>query len=117
MPSIASHLAITIPREQAMEIDGIPLTGKIDLYDLNAVYADKKLTVTWKPVEKKGTAKIWLATTNEFKKGGTDEYIMMKQVPLTAGKAIIDVSNKSSEFYKVVMDTPAGFQNRWVIIK
>ncbi len=117
MPSKASHFTKTKPREQAMEIDGIPLTGKIDLYDLNAVYADKKLTVTWKPVEKKGTAKIWLATTNEFKKGGTDEYIMMKQVPLTAGKAIIDVSNKSSEFYKVVMDTPAGFQNRWVIIK
>lgn len=117
MPSIASHLAISIPKEQLMEIDGVSLTGKVDVFSINAVYADKKITVSWNAVDKKGTAKIWLATTNEFKKGGNDDYAMVKQVPVAAGKAIIDVSNNPSEFYKIVIETPAGFQNRWVIKK
>ena len=117
MPSIASHLGVNIPKEQLMEIDGVSLTGKVAASDLNATYADKKLTVTWKPVDKKSVAKIWLATTNEFKKGGNDAYTMVKQVPLSAGKAIINVSTMPSEFYKIVLETPAGFQNRWVNIK
>ena len=117
MPSIAAHLGINIPKEQAMEIDGESLTGKVAASDLNASYADKKLTITWKPIDKKSTAKIWLATTNEFKSGGKDTYSMVKQVPLSAGKAIINAGAMPSDFYKIVLETPAGFQNRWVIVK
>jgi hypothetical protein len=99
-----------------MEIDGVSLTGKVALSDLNASYAGKKLTVTWKALDKKSTAKIWLTTTNEFKEGGKDTYTMVKQVPLSTGKATIDVSANPSDFYKIVLETPAGFQNRWVIV-
>jgi hypothetical protein len=29
MPSLASFLSVDIPKEKLMEIDGIPLTGKV----------------------------------------------------------------------------------------
>ncbi|MES1214599.1 MAG: alkaline phosphatase family protein [Bacteroidota bacterium] len=117
MPSIASHLNLTIPREQLMEVDGVSLTGKIAAADLNASVENNKLTVTWKAVDKKGKVKLWLATTNEFKTGGKDNYSLIKEINVSDEKAIIDVSTKPSSFYKVVLETPGGFLNRWVILK
>jgi CRISPR/Cas system CMR-associated protein Cmr3 (group 5 of RAMP superfamily) len=117
MPSIASHLNLTIPREQSMEVDGVSLTGKIAAADLNASPENNKLTITWKAIDKKGKAKIWLATTNEFKTGGKDNYILVKDINVSAGKAIIDVSKTPSIFYKIVLETTTGFLNRWVILK
>ncbi|MCW3120330.1 MAG: type phosphodiesterase/nucleotide pyrophosphatase [Chitinophagaceae bacterium] len=117
MPSIASWLDVKIPTEQLKELDGISLTGKVSVAGLNATYADKKLTITWKAIDKKAQAKIWLATTNEFKTGGRDNYQMVKQVPLSVGKTTVDVSKWPSGFYKIVLETPQGFMNRWVIVK
>lgn len=115
MPSIASFLNITIPRERLMEVDGIPLTGNISATSANAMLQDGKLHITWKAVSKKGNAKIWLATTNQFKEGGKDEYSLVATVPLTSQEAIIDVSNRSSSFYKVVIETPGNMLNRWIV--
>ncbi|MEJ0102229.1 MAG: alkaline phosphatase family protein [Bacteroidota bacterium] len=110
MPSIASFLDVTIPRENKMEIDGVSLTGKIAAVGLNATYtADKKLNITWVPLDKNSQGKIWLATTNEFKKGGSDKYELIKEVPLSAGKTVIDVSKIHSDFYKIVLESPDGF--------
>jgi predicted AlkP superfamily pyrophosphatase or phosphodiesterase len=118
MPSIASHLNITIPREQLMEIDGISLTGKLSAADLRVTYENKKLVVRWKAVDKKGKAKIWLAATNEFKSGGRDHYRLVKETTLSKEKEIIDVSKMPpSSFYKIVLETPGGFLNRWVSLK
>jgi hypothetical protein len=33
------------------------------------------------------------------------------------GKARIDVKQMPSEFYKVVIETPYNFLNRWIIVK
>lgn len=115
MPSIASFLNITIPRERLMEVDGIPLTGNISATSANAMLQDGKLHITWKAASKKGNAKIWLATTNQFKEGGKDEYSLVATVPLTSQEAIIDVSNRSSSFYKVVIETPGNMLNRWIV--
>jgi predicted AlkP superfamily pyrophosphatase or phosphodiesterase len=117
MPSIASHLNITIPREQLMEIDGISLTGKLHASDLLVSFENKKLVVTWKAVDKKGKAKIWLATTNEFKTGGRDHYQLVKETVLSKEKEVIDLNKMpSSSFYKVVLETSGNFLNRWVIL-
>ena len=117
MPSIASFLNIAIPRECLMEIDGIPLTGNISATYPNAVQENDKMRVTWKAVSQKGNAKIWLAATNHFKEGGKDEYSLAATVPLGKQEAIIDVSNKPSSFYKIVIETPGNMLNRWVVKK
>jgi Type I phosphodiesterase / nucleotide pyrophosphatase len=117
MPSLASFLNIHIPKEQMMEVDGISLTGKLSASDLKATYNDGSIKLQWKAQQKSGTAKIWLATTNNFKLGGKDQYVMVHQVPVLNGKAVIDVTKYPSDFYKIVLEMPYNFLNKWVIIK
>lgn len=114
MPSIAKYLDIKIPRDNWMEVDGIPLTGKLSASTPYAVLQDGKLKVTWKAVSQKGKAKIWLSTTNYFKEGRKDEYTLVATVPLKKQEAIIDVSKTPSDFYKIVIETPNNILNRWV---
>ena len=115
MPSIASFLNITIPRECLMEIDGIPLTGSISATSANATLENGKLRVTWKAVAEKGNVKIWLATTNYFKEGGKDEYSVVATAPLAKQEVVIDVSNTPSSFYKVAIEAPENILNRWIV--
>jgi hypothetical protein len=115
MPSIASFMNINIPKKNAMEIDGTSFIGNINAVNPSAKLADKKITVEWKAVEIKGNAKIWLTTTNNIKTGGKDNYALMAEVPVSKGEAIIDVSKMPSSFYKIVVETPTGFLNRWII--
>ncbi|WP_315821476.1 alkaline phosphatase family protein [Paraflavitalea speifideaquila] len=116
MPSIANFLGVTIPREQLMEVDGVPLTGKIAATHPDAKLVDGKINVTWKPAGRKGDAKIWVTTTNRFKEGGRDEYVLKATVPVSKGEAIIDTDG-TGKFYKIVIETPDNFLNRWIVVK
>ncbi len=71
--------------------------------------------LTGNALEKKGNAKIWLSNTNNFKTGGKDTYTLVATVPLSKQEAIINV-NKAS-FYKIVIETPGNFLNRWIILE
>jgi len=116
MPSIAQFLDIRIPRNQLMEIDGIPLTGQLSATSPQATLADGKLKITWKATGN-GDAKIWVSTTNTFKEGGQDDYTLMTTVPVTDENAVIHVADKIATCYKIVIETPGNFLNRWVIVK
>jgi hypothetical protein len=116
MPSMARFLQIKIPHEQLMEVDGIPLTGKISATNARAILIKDKIRVSWKAIDKKGKAKIWLATTNTFKTGGRDKYKLVATIPAGAQKAIIDVKNTPSNFYKVVIEMPFNMLNRWIVV-
>ncbi len=114
MPTIASFMNIPIPRERMMEVDGTSLIGNISAVNAKATRNNNKILVSWTPLTQKGKAKIWLATTNNFKMGGKDGYKMVGQFPLKNGKAEIDVSTMPSEFYKIVIETPTNMLNRWI---
>jgi hypothetical protein len=114
MPTIATFLNIKIDKADLREIDGTPLIGKIGATDIKANVVNGKLLVQWKKGNIKGDAKIWLTTTNNFKAGGIDEYHLMKTVSLSKEKAEIDISKYPSSFYKVVIETPINYLNRWV---
>lgn len=117
MPSIASFLNIKIPKDKLMEIDGVPLAGKISATDASAVFTDSIIEIKWNVVNKEGKAKIWMAKTNNFKTGGKDKYKLMTGAPVANGLAKIEVKNISSDFYKIVIEMPYNFLNRWVIVK
>ncbi len=117
MPSMARLLKLSIPRSQLMEVDGVSITGKISAVKPQANWQDGKVKINWKAMQKKGKAKIWITTTNHFKEGGKDKYELIKVVPLKKQEAIIDVSNMPSNFYKIVIETPHNFLNRWIFIK
>lgn len=117
MPSIAKHLEVEIQREKLVEVDGVSLTGKLSAVYGKAILIGNAIQATWRPVVSKGMAKIWLATTNNFKQGNNDAYQLVKEVPVTDGKAIIDIKKMPSDFYKIVIELPYNFLNSWVIIK
>lgn len=116
MPSLASFLNISIPHDQQMEIDGMPLTGKLSVTAAQAHYENGNIVLTWKAEEKKGKAKIWLATTNEYKTGGKDIYTLIKTVSIRKGRAVINVNESTSKIYKIVIEAPHNFLNRWIIV-
>lgn len=115
MPTIASFMNISIPREQLMEVDGISLTGEISAHAPSARYEQGKIYVQWKALQKRGKVKLWVATTNNFKTGGKDEYKQVIEVKLKKESATIDVSDMPSKFYKIVIETPDNMMNRWVM--
>ncbi|MGE5108824.1 MAG: alkaline phosphatase family protein [Sphingobacteriales bacterium] len=117
MPSMASFLKVNIPREQLMEIDGISITGKISATNLQASLDNDVINLKWNVQHKEGVAKIWLATTNNFKFGGKDDYILLKEVPVANGKTSINIKKYFSEFYKLVVEMPYNFLNRWILKK
>jgi len=117
MPSLASFLKVDIPKEKLMEIDGIPLTGRLSATDAKADLVNDAIEVKWKVINKEGKTKIWLATTNNFKTGGKDDYKLISEVPVADGQARIDIRQLPSDFYKVVIETPNNLLNRWVIVK
>lgn len=117
MPSIASFLNVNIPREKLVEVDGIALTGSISATDTGAVLVNNGIELTWTVVNKEGKAKIWLATTDHFKTGGRDDYQLVAEVPVAAGKASIAIKQPVAGFYKIVIELPYNFLNRWVIVK
>ncbi len=116
MPSIARFMDIKIPREQLMEVDGISLTGPISAISPQAFFENGKITLRWKAIDPKGEAKIWVAVTNKFKEGGSDTYDLKATVPVAKEEAIIEVGN-TSKFYKIVIETPNNYLNRWVLIQ
>ena len=125
MPSLASYLDVTIPKDNLVEIDGIPLTGKLSATDAEANLVNGAIEIKWKVINKearpddragRGT-KIWLATTNNFKTGGKDDYKLMAEVPVANGKATISVKDMPSDFYKIVIEAPYNFLNRWIVVK
>jgi hypothetical protein len=115
MPTIARHMDISIPKEQAFEIDGVSLTGKISIHQPSVKKEDKKLHLSWKPVDKEGKVKIWLSTTNNFAKGERDLYMLMDEVPVSQEKAVLDVSKLPAGFYKIVLEARYNNLNRWIV--
>lgn len=117
MPSIARNLDLEIPFPQRAEIDGVPLVGSISAANPKVTFKNNQLLVTWKAYEREGNVKIWLSRTNSFKKGGRDHYVLMKDTPLKAEKALLNVEKMPSDFYKIVIQAPDNMLNYWVIKK
>jgi hypothetical protein len=115
MPTISRHLQIPIKKEQAMELDGASLTGKVSVLVPDAKKEGNKINVTWKSVEKDGDVKIWLSTTNKFEEGGSDHYMLMKEVPVKDEKAELDVAKLPKGFYKIVVEGKYNTLNRWIV--
>ena len=88
-----------------MEIDGIPLTGKLTVINPKVRISGDELYITWRALEEKGNAKIWVSTTNHFKKVGKDNFLHKTTVPVKKEEATIDISKAPALFYKVVIET------------
>ncbi len=116
-PTISRHLDLELPGQLGYELDGVPLTGDLSLSHPAADYDPEtgEISVTWKAWHEDGEVSVKISRTNEFQEGREDNYELVKQVPLIATEAVIDVSDRPSDFYKIVMEGPHNSVNRWVI--
>lgn len=116
-PTVARHLDIHIPKEQAFEVDGVAFTGKVSILSPVVQKTSDKVNISWKAMDKEGKVKIWLATTNHFQDGGSDLYHLMDEVDITNEKAEIDISKYPSGFFKIVLEGKYNSVNRWIVEK
>jgi hypothetical protein len=116
MPTIARFMNISIPKEVMQELDGTPLIGPVSIAEVKINYIHGDLDISWKALDDKGTVKIWLATTNNFKTGGKDTYTLLAEVPVEKKSAFVDVRKYPFSFYKIFLEAPNNSTNRWLII-
>jgi hypothetical protein len=114
MPTLARHLGVSIPPDVQREIDGVPLVGPVSLAAPRAAYADGTLTVGWKALDRAGTVKVWLTETNDFSRGGTDDYRLLAEVPVSDESATVAVDGLPAGPCKIVLEGRHNAVNRWL---
>jgi hypothetical protein len=114
-PTVLNHLKLQAAEEVLREADGVPFIGQADFSDLKAERQGDKILLTWKSLNDKpsGNAEVLVTETNQFKEGGQDTYRKVGEVSPQEGKYEFAVSNPS-DFYKIVLKTPAQFLNVWI---
>jgi hypothetical protein len=116
MPTVARFMGIDTPVEALRESDGVPLIGPVSVTRPVVNYFQNKLDVSWKSLDNTGTVKVWVSTTNHFKKGEKDNYRLMAEVPVKDKHAVINVPGTASPFYKVVLESKNNTTNAWITI-
>ncbi|HAC16319.1 MAG TPA: nucleotide pyrophosphatase [Bacteroidetes bacterium] len=116
-PTVSRHLDLEIPETLERELDGVPMIGDVSISDADAelLEEEKVIEVTWKAWASEGEVKIYATTTNEFKTGGVDTYTLVAEVPISDGRARIDVAEMESNFYKIVFEAEHNTLNSWVV--
>ncbi|UYQ91000.1 alkaline phosphatase family protein [Chitinophaga horti] len=117
MPTMARFLGMTIPVGTLREVDGTPMIGKVAIAQPVVNYVQGTIDVKWQALADTGKVKIWVATTNNFKTGGTDEYKLLAEVPVSQRHALLDVKQLPSSYYKIVLETADNTVNRWLTVK
>ena len=117
LPTVARYMNIMIPRRDLMEIDGTSLIGKISIASPIVHYSNNRIDIGWQSLDETGNVKIWVATTNNFKLGGTDTYHLLAETPILAKSASIDLGPYPSSFYKIVLEASFNMVNRWIFVK
>ena len=115
-PSILSFMHIAVPEAQKREMDGISLIGQVSVAEPQANLVQGNIDLSWKAMDKKGSVKIWVASTNNFKTGQPDVYKLVSQVPVTQQHYLINIKDLPSDFYKIVIEGEYNTINRWVMI-
>lgn len=115
MPTIARFLGLKLNKDHEREVDGVSLIGKIGATDLKAAKENGKIKISWKKKVASGKAKVWVATTNNFRNGSSDGYKLLGEVDLSKEQAAFKVQDSADGFYKVVLETPYNTLNRWIV--
>ncbi|PZX53151.1 alkaline phosphatase family protein [Algoriphagus chordae] len=115
LPSIANHMGLSIPKKIAMELDGSPFIGPVAASSLKAELTNGEIKMNWKSLAKGQKGKVWVSTTNNFKTGGLDNYWLVGDVNLDDEQKTFSLNGTQSEIFKVVLETPAGYLNYWVV--
>jgi hypothetical protein len=113
MPTIARHMNVKPAALRLRELDGLPLLGELSVGDLRVNYFQDQLDISWKALGAKEDLKVYISATNEFKKGGEDNYKLVGTVSSQKQSLLIPVKDLPAGFYKVVVEGRHNSVNRW----
>jgi len=114
MPSILRFMSIEIPIDIAREIDGVPFIESISIAELKATINIDKIELSWENFNKDEQLEIYITETNHFKHGGVDNYKLVAAAHSSEKKASIDISESSSDFFKIWLKGKHNSLNAWV---
>lgn len=115
-PSICRFMGFEIPQQVRWEQDGMPFIGKVDIYDMQTMPYDDKVSLTWKSYSDDAPVTLFAASSNTYKEGKEDEWIRLATVPAGQKEYTVDLSAlPASKFYKFVLATPNNHLNRWLL--
>ena len=80
LPTMARFQQINIPTDNLFELDGVPIIGPVSISSPALIPSSNDVTLQWKSYDPKGNLKIWVSYTNDFAKGGKDQYELLKEV-------------------------------------
>lgn len=113
-PSICRFMDFKVPQDVLWEQDGVSFYGDIDIMNMEVEPYGRSVCLTWECLDPSSVATVWAAASNEFNKGGCDEWVKVGEVPAGDCRYIVDLSIlPESDFYKFVLETPSGTLNRW----
>lgn len=115
-PTITRFLQMTTPLDIENELDGVALIGKVSLIHPEVTFASsQQLTVKWQVLDRTGDVGVFLCTTNLFKDGLKDNYVLVATVPIFKQMITVNISKYPSNFYKILLRGRYNSVNRWIL--
>ena len=112
-PTIARFMHVSIPTSLQYELDGVPLIGAVSVAKPSVVLKSNSLQLQWQALEDSGTVKIYAATTNQFKTGGTDHYTLIATVPNQQQSFEMPLPKEQTAVLKLVIQGAHNCVNTW----
>ncbi|MBR2648935.1 MAG: alkaline phosphatase family protein [Sediminibacterium sp.] len=114
-PTLANFLHVSIPDSVATELDGVSLLGKVSVIKPEVNIFRNKADITWQTIDQTGEVTIGISTTNNKKKGGTDNYFWLGSVPASQRFCTLNIDQYPSKFYKIVIKGKYNTINKWYL--
>ena len=114
LPTMAAFMNIDLPQQVVRELDGVSLIDPVSVARLSATPLNDSIQLSWTAFRKEERVKIWVALTNNYKTGTTDNYHLVAEVP-AALQTFTFKPAVASPLYKVVLEGTYNTVNSWVI--
>lgn len=115
-PTICRWMDFNVDRDVLWEQEGIPFIGPVDIDHLRTYRYGESVVLQWNVYNDRTQVDIYVATTNNFKNGGSDKWTKVACVPASDGRYTVDLSQLSkSSFYKIVVAAPHNHLSAWYV--
>ena len=114
LPTICKWMNFEIPQKNLFELDGSSFYGQEDIYDLKVDPWDSKVYLQWKSTGKDVPVDIYVSTSNNIAKGGTDTWTKIGSTTSRKERFLVeDESYSKCPFVKFTVKTSNSTLNTW----
>ncbi len=116
LPTIARFMQLPLLPATQRELDGVPLLGPVSLAAPRVVASADSLRISWIALTSQPEkVTVWATTTNHFKTGSPDDYVLLGTVPLARQRLALSRAAYPAPFYKIVLEGAHNTLNTWLM--